>query len=410
MQTHIPTTPFGRRPLTLAHVATQAAAKSRPVDKAVHKWQVFRDICAAKIKLRVSERALAVLDALLTFHPETALSGEALIVFPSNTQLGLRAHGMAPATLRRHLGLLVESGLVIRRDSPNGKRYARKGRDGEIERAFGFDLSPLVIRAEEFASLAEAVRADERAFKLAKERVTLCRRDIVKMIAVGLEEGVPTRHEGGGPASWAAIHAIFRGIIERLPRGARRTEIEPIAEELSLLADEIAKLLEDHVNSQNKSGNESQSERHIQNSNPKTVIEPEPRFSKNEEPKHAGPTINVPPKPTAFPLGMVLDACPDLVDYAKGGITNWRDFFATVAVVRPMLGISPTAWEDALDALGEQHGSIVVAAILQKGAEITSAGGYLRDLTRRARAGEFNVGPMIMALLSARQKRIKRQA
>ena len=410
MQTHPSTTPFWRRSLTLAHVATQAAAKSRPVDTAVHKWQVFRDICASKTKLCVSERALAVLDALLTFHPETALSGKALIVFPSNHQLGLRAHGMAPATLRRHLGILVEAGLVIRRDSPNGKRYARKGRDGEIERAFGFDLSPLVIRAEEFAQLAEAVRAEERAFKLAKERVTLCRRDIVKMIAVGIEEAIPTSQNGAGPANWAAIHAIFRTILDRLPRGAQRQEVEPIAEELGLLADEITKLLEDHVNSQNKSGNESQTERHIQNSNPKNPIESGPRFSENDEPKHYASPPEIPRKPTAFPLGMVLDACPDLIDYAKGGITNWRDFFATVAVVRPMLGISPTAWEDALDALGEQHGSIVVAAILQKGAEIASAGGYLRDLTRRARAGEFNIGPMLMALLSARHKRTRLRA
>ena len=91
----------------------------------------------------VSERALAVLDALLSFHPETALSGEGLIVFPSNQQLALRAHGMPPATLRRHLAALVDCGLIIRRDSPNGKRFARKGQGGAIEMAFGFDLSPL---------------------------------------------------------------------------------------------------------------------------------------------------------------------------------------------------------------------------------------------------------------------------
>src|SRR5271167_2719370 len=125
MQPHSSTTPFGRRSLTLAHVANQAGAKARPPEKAVHKWQVFRAICTAKVRVGASERALAVLDALLSFHPETALSGEDLIVFPSNRQLSLRAHGMAPATLRRHLAVLVDGGLIIRRDSPNGKRYAR---------------------------------------------------------------------------------------------------------------------------------------------------------------------------------------------------------------------------------------------------------------------------------------------
>ena len=39
---------------------------------------------------------------------------------------------------------------IVRRDSPNGKRYARKGRGGEIKLAFGFDLAPLVVRADEF--------------------------------------------------------------------------------------------------------------------------------------------------------------------------------------------------------------------------------------------------------------------
>ena len=187
----VSTTPFGRRSLTLAHVASQATAKARPPDKAVHKWQVFRAICTAKARIGVSERALAVLDALLSFHPETTLSGEGLIVFPSNQQLALRAHGMAPATLRRHLAALVDCGLIIRRDSPNGKRFARKGRGGTIEMAFGFELSPLVARAEEFEAWAEDVQAEERALRLVRERITLCRRDIAKMIATGIEEGVP---------------------------------------------------------------------------------------------------------------------------------------------------------------------------------------------------------------------------
>src|ERR1700722_1467972 len=191
MESHLSTTPFGRRTLTLAHVASQAAAKARPPEKAVHKWKVFHAVCTAKARIGVSERALSVLNALLTFHPETALAGEGLIVFPSNQQLSARAHGMPAATPRRHLAVLVDRGLVIRRDSPNGKRYARRGRGGDIEMAFGFDLGPLVARAEEFEAWAEEVRAEERALKLARERVTICRRDIAKMIATGIEEGVP---------------------------------------------------------------------------------------------------------------------------------------------------------------------------------------------------------------------------
>ena len=408
MQPHSSTTPFGRRSLTLAHVASQAVAKARPPEKAVHKWQVFRAICTAKARVGVSERALAVLDALLSFHPETTLSGEGLIVFPSNQQLALRAHGMAPATLRRHLAALVDCGLIIRRDSPNGKRFARKGQGGAIEMAFGFDLSPLVARAEEFEAWAEEVRAEERALRLVRERITLCRRDIAKMIATGIEEGVPTRRAGQGPADWAEVHSLYRSILERLPRSAVREELEPIAEDLTLLADEILNLLESHIKLQKTSANESQTERHIQNSNPNHPIDLEPGFRESRGAKSEPPSEPSRPPQQAYPLGMVLEACPDIVDYAKGGISNWRDFLCVAAVVRSMLGISPSAWEAAQSVMGELPAAIVVAAILQKGAAIASAGGYLRELTRKAEVGEFTLGPMLMALIGSRKRDKKR--
>src|SRR5580658_2065131 len=273
MQPHSSTTPFGRRSLTLAHVATQAMAKARAPDKAVHKWQVFRAICTAKARVGVSERALAVLDALLSFHPETALGGDGLIVFPSNQQLALRAHGMAPTTLRRHLAALVDCGLIIRRDSPNGKRFARKGRGGTIEMAFGFDLGPLVARAEEFEGWSEEVRAEERALRLVRERITLCRRDIAKMIATGIEEGVPTRRVGQGPASWEELHALFRGLVEGVSRTASREELEAAADALSVFADDILNLLGNQIKTTNTSANESHNERHKQTSNPNSPIE-----------------------------------------------------------------------------------------------------------------------------------------
>ena len=410
MEPHTPTTPFGRRSLTLAHVATQIAASSRPPEKVVHKWKIFQAICRARPSLGVTERALSVLNALLTFHPETALTGEDdLVVFPSNQLLSLRAHGMPASTLRRHLAVLVDAGLIVRRDSPNGKRYARKGASGEIELAFGFDLSPLVVRSEEFENLAAAVEAEARAIKLARERITLCRRDIAKMIATGIEEGVPTCRGGQGPADWAEVHAGFRSIVEGIPRTATRIQLEAAAEELSQLADDVLNLLESHVKTQDMSANESRSERHIQNSNPDPLIDLEPGFRGSR----AARAVPEPETPrvaeTAYPLGLVMKACPDIADYAKGGIANWRDLLATAAVVRSMLGISPSAWEEAQTVMGEMQAAVVVACILQRGAAIRSAGGYLRGLTEKARAGEFSLGPILMSQVNA-QLRTKRSA
>ena len=74
---------------------------------------------------------------------------------------------------------------------------------------------------------------------------------------------------------------------------------------------------------------------------------------------------------------------------------------AAAALVRPWLGISPSAWEEAIEAFGPEDAAVVLAAILQRSSLINSAGGYLRNLTEKARAGAFSLGPMLMALIRA---------
>jgi replication initiation protein RepC len=396
---------------------------------------LFRAATEAKEPLGVTDRTLSVLYALLSFHQETALaltknSPEAtetearaagIVVFPSNKELSIRAHGMTPATLRRHLACLVDAGLIIRRDSPNGKRFARRGKGGAIEDAYGFDLAPLVARAEEIENLAEEVRAENRAMAVLREKITLTRRDIVKMIATGLEEGVS--------GDWDVFHLRYAQLSSRYVRNLSHPDLEALAGELMMLAAEIVKLLESHVKEENINANESQIERHIQNQTT-NIFEFEPSHQngwpaysgyndeKSEASAEPAPEIlrsNVRRReekfeaPRAYPLGMVLEACPDVLDFASGGISSWRDLATIAAVIRRALGISPDAWAQALEVLGEHDASIVIAAILQRGDEIKSAGGYLRALTAKAREGAFSLGPLLMALLRGKAGKLARE-
>lgn len=384
--------------MTLGQISNQMAAKAAKPDVAVHKWHVFQDIRVARELLGATDRSLAILSALLTFHPETALTGDAeLVVWPSNEQLMARANGMPATTLRRHIAVLVDCGLIIRRDSPNGKRFARKGRGGEIEQAYGFDLAPIVARAEEVKALAEAVQAEKKAFRVAKERLTLLRRDVVKMIDAGIAERVP--------GNWGRVQQTYQAIMERLPRAAPRQLLEDICLELQELCTQIRDVLESFAKAQNPDANESHSDRHIQNSNPDLLPESEHSFSKSEKAagKVADPdNLRSLPK-RELPLGIVLDACPNLRELAQGGeIRHWRDFLAAAELARPALGISPSAWREAREILGEQHAAITLAAIYQRAEQINNAGGYLRSLTERAKAEKFSTWPMIMALVRAR--------
>ena len=219
MEPHISTTPFGRRSLTLAHVASQATAKARPPDKAGTNGRFSGDLHGQgqdrRFRARVggSRRAAELPSG---DHAERRRP-DRLSVQPAARPARPRHGAGDVAAASGGLGRLRP---LIRRDSPNGKRFARKGRGGTIEMAFGFELSPLVARAEEFEAWAEDVQAEERALRLVRERITLCRRDIAKMIATGIEEGVPTRRAGQGPSDWSEIHGLYRGILDRIPRTA----------------------------------------------------------------------------------------------------------------------------------------------------------------------------------------------
>ncbi len=398
MQDGSVTTPFGRRPMTLALIKRQIATTAIEPSKMADKWKVFRDVSEAREKLGLQDRSLAVLDALLSFYPDKELRQDAkLIVFPSNAQLTLRAHGIAGATLRRHLAFLVEAGLIVRKDSANGKRYARKGRTGEIENAFGFDISPLLLRAEELAAMAQQVAADRISFRHAKESLTICRRDVRKLITAAITEGIR--------GDWALLEENYNTLVARIPRSPTMSDITLILEDMEFLRGKIINLLERQQKVENYSTNDAQNERHIKSSNPESFNEFEPSFRTKLETKSAETGERQKEPMRTFPLALVLKACPEINSYGPAGvISNWRDLMSAAVVVRSMLGVSPSAYQLACEIMGPENAAVTMACILERSGHINSAGAYLRDLTGKAKRGEFSLGPALMALLRANTK------
>ncbi|MDC7745443.1 plasmid replication protein RepC [Rhizobium binxianense] len=395
MEPQYVSTPFGRRSMTLGMLASQENASKVDPDASVDKWKIFRALCEAKEMVGVSDRALAVLNALLTFYPKSEIAeANGFVVFPSNEQLSLRTHGMAGTTLRRNLAMLVEAGLIIRRDSPNGKRFARRNGEGGLGEAFGFSLAPLVARAREIEAQAAQVLAAKLEWKRLRERLTLCRRDIAKLIEIALEEQIA--------GEWIEMQTHFNLLSASLPRRPSATEMESLLTDLEAFRELIVKTLELKTKPEKTDANDSQNGRHIHNSNPHLTSELEPSFEPKQDakPEEEPRAWREPSK--SFPLAMVLQACPEIVAYGPGGgIGSWRDLMAAAVIVRSTLGVSPSAYQLACDIMGPENAATVIACILERGGHINSAGGYLRDLTRRAERGEFSLGPMLMALMRA---------
>ncbi|AGS25672.1 plasmid replication protein RepC [Rhizobium etli] len=400
------TTPFGRRPMTLALLTKHRQAEKASPDIRRNKWKLFRAVCEARDDLNVSDRSLTVLDALLSFYPSDELSAaSSMIVFPSNAQLSIRARGMTAATLRRHLAALVDAGLILRKDSPNGKRYARRSRAGDVSEAFGFSLVPLLCRAQEIEAIAGRISADRELFHSTRGKISLCRREITKLIQAAQDSEV----EG----EWNELHDRFRSFLSSLPRRPSLDQLQTALTRLTQLRARIINLLEENDNSQNSSANESQDERHIQDSQTNSHFESENApaetpLSKNscapseidscdKYPEVAGDKAMTQP---AAALDTVLRACPDIVHYAPGGsIRAWRDLVSASAVLRSMLQINTSSFQDACRSMGPENAAIAIACIYERGEAITSAGAYLRDLSRRATQRQFTVVPMLTALL-----------
>ena len=398
---YTPLSPF-MRPISHAHLRVIEEPETSVPGKPVNKWELLRELSKAQAAFGVTERDLTVLQGLLSFFPDDALGGNAeMVVFPSNKSICERLNGMPCSTMRRHLARLVDADLLVRRDSPNGKRYVRK--HGEERVAFGFDLAPLYRRSEEIARAAEAVREAENRVRRLREVVSLMRRDIAALTEFG-EETQP------GQGLWDQLRDTAALTARALRRKLTLEDLTQLRGKLEGLLDQARNVI-DGPETEEMVTNDARFERHHHNSN-KDSIDLEPCLGKartenvdlDDQPAVPGESVEEPdirhvPK---IPLNLVIASCPSLATFYQGQIRHWHQLYDAACHVRPAMGISASAWEEAQRCMGPEQASIVVVAMLERFSDIRSPGGYLRALTAKAAAGEFSCGPMVMALIGRR--------
>lgn len=399
---YTPISPF-MRSISHAHLRVIERPEASVPSKPVNKWQLLRELSKAQAAFGVSERDLTVLQGLLSFFPDDALGGNTeMLVFPSNKAICERLNGMPCSTMRRHLARLVEAGLLMRRDSPNGKRYVRK--HGEERVAFGFDLSPLYCRSKEVARAAEAVRETEDRVRRLREAVSLMRRDLAALAEFGEEIQ-------SSLGLWDQLRDKALFIARALRRKLSLEDLSAYRAGLEALLDQARNAIDGHE-TEEISTTDAQFERHHQNSN-KDSTDIEPALEKEGTVADAPdvdtdvpvvdmeePDIRRVPK---IPLHLVIASCPSLKTFYQGDVRHWHQLFDAACHVRPAMGISASAWDEAQRFMGPEQASIVVVAMLERFADIRSPGGYLRALTSKAAAGEFSCGPMVMALIGRRR-------
>lgn len=370
----------------------QNRAQNSEKGRGLNRWTIYKQLCVAKSEFGLNDRCLAVLSSLLSFLPDDEINEKnGLVVFPSNRQLSLRAHGMPESTLRRHLASLVEAGIIERKDSPTRKRYAHKDNEGTVEIAFGFSFAPMLSRSIEIAQVAERIVADQKAIKRLRDEVSVIRREI----ASGFTEISPETRS----SDLEGLFIRFREIVDAIPRRATVHKLQAIKANLEAICSELDNLLKNNDIAEEMSASDAQIERHHYESLPESLFESKSVQKIDLKANSAEKRTPVSNLPETIPLDMVLRACPDIREYASDGIRSWRDLVEASTMVSRFLGITHSAYVEARQTMGMEGVSAVIAWLLQRAGDIQSAGGYLRSLTQKARGGGFSISQLLMSTL-----------
>ena len=153
--------------------------------------------------------------------------GSRPIVRPS-TQLQVARLGLSPSNVRVLNQGLYEAGLFVMRDSDSGQRYGHRCPDGRIVEAYGFDLSPLAVRYDEFVGLAaEAEKNQEERLALRKranieakerDRVLKLRKRARVLCRTIRKVGQILRAIGTPPSAWTDLESSVAELVAQLSR------------------------------------------------------------------------------------------------------------------------------------------------------------------------------------------------
>ena len=332
--------------------------------------------------------------------------GSRPIVWPSNAMLADRL-GVCQRHVRRLLARLIEAGIIVPVDSPEGRRWGRRDSAGRIIEAYGFDLSPIADRHAEFVAIAEKADGERKARAGLRRRLTIARKAIQQLAETALEHGLTDRDwrawlteaqrveadTGAGEASVAVLEVAVGDLERRREEGETAlVKVLQISMEESAAADSDVR--PNTTTTQPRADNSATGKTRLQESS---------RRANHHDPQgQDARSINLQP-PAATPR-FVLRVSPPLQEQIFSSCPTWADVVDGADRLRHQLGISRAAWIEACQELGRYQAATAVAVIAAKRDAIRSPGGYLRGMMARGRDGELHLLRSLHGLAERRRE------
>jgi len=349
--------------------------RTPPTDDKTQLFEAAR-ICAQALNLAPGCRY--VLEQLCAVYGGELIE-DRMLVWPSNEFLVERT-GIPERTIRFALRKMIELGVIAAKDSANGKRFAQRSAQGQIVRAYGFDLSPLLNRLGEFRAQLAAVKEQERERQVAFDELTIHRRSAM--------EALRTIAEWFPDLDITEITARALELARRSPRRSSKGSTEPFRTEWEQLRQEAESLYYTACG-----GNNRRHEDH-------NKYAPDQSCNNGRE-------ENVGLEPPALDANAadLARACPDAMEFF-GPLESDRALVEAAGRLRGAFGVSPSAWDEARREIGPLAAAATLVYVVQMQARpapgskpIKNTGGYYRAMCRLIKEGRVNLAAEVRRLL-----------
>ena len=325
--------------------------------------------------------------------------------------------GLSPARVKQLNRALFEAGVFVMRDNEQGKRYGR--RDPETKRiieAFGFDLSPLALRYDEFVRIAAAARIERDRMKGLRRRATLARRAI-------RQAGEELAAQGHEPEGWRLLEEEVTALALACRHASRSDELALIVSSLERRKIQAEVGVRDLIKLVETNPEGPASEPRQYTTTTLTVYPTKDTVLAQRDSSGAAaeavPKVSSPSQRNSlFPesLGLtpehLLELAPRLSPYIPAGSTDlaWPAIVDAALWLGGEMGISRTLWARACQVMGRPYAAVALALVLtrQAGHFTSSRGGYFAGMLRKYEKGELRLAGTLWALREAKwSKRAK---
>jgi replication initiation protein RepC len=343
-------------------------------------------------------------------QPQDWEEGSRPMAWPS-ARLQAEFLGLSPGRVKALNRALFEAGIFVIRDNEQGKRYGRRGPDGRIVEAFGFDLSPLAQRHDEFIRLAAEAKVERGRMKDGRRRVTLARRAVRQI-------GEQLAVLGAVPGDWERMESETAALVRSAKVAERSDELFLIAGSLERRRHEAEQWLREAAEKQPKPVEKNpvglENEPHTIDTN--LTINLKDTVTACEGSSSVGEIVPPCPAPVRaetvgrpltaekefrLNIGQLLELAPRLAAFILSSLPVWADIVnAAGQGLRIELGISLSLWGEACRVMGREQAAVALAIVSTKPEAYFTrgAGGYFAGMVRKAERGELHLERTLWAL------------